>query len=337
MDGHQLPLVAITQIPLKTWLSAAFWDQISEHVVAWAMRALPAVFIILVLASVLMRLAGALLNRLKPRMLRHMLEGHAADPFEIEKQVETLFGILSATVRVAVGTVAAMLVLRNIGIDIAPILAGAGVVGLAVGFGAQELVRDVISGFFMLLENYIRQGDVVQVNGTGGTVEKVGLRTIVLRDVAGTVHVFQNGKVSTLANLTKEWSGAVFDIGVAYESDIDLVTNTMSRVAEDLRADPGFAPLILEPMEVFGVDAFGASEVVIKARIKTKPMQQWTVGREYRKRLKKAFDLAGIDIPFPQRTLWIKTPAAAIQPPAQAAALHPSETRRDKIIQDQAE
>jgi moderate conductance mechanosensitive channel len=258
-------------------------------------------------------------------MLKHMLEGHEGEAGEVEKQVETLFGILHGTIRVVVGFVAMMLVLRNIGIDIAPILAGAGVVGLAVGFGAQELVRDVISGFFMLLENHIRTGDVVQVNGTSGLVERVGLRAIVLRDVTGTVHVFQNGKVSTLANMTKGWSAAVFDVGVAYESNLDLVIQTMNEVAEGMLADPTSGPLILEPMEIFGVEAFGNSEITIKARLKTKPSQQWLIAREYRKRLKLAFDRVGIETPSPQRTVWLKESPKALPDSRLASSQHGSE------------
>jgi small conductance mechanosensitive channel len=291
---------------LRSLFSPGTWDQLADKTLSWALRALPAVLVILLLAAMALRVARGVLNRLKPHMVKRMLEGRAADDKEVEKRIDTLFGILHGIMRVVVSAVAIMLILRNIGIDIAPILAGAGVVGLAVGFGAQELVRDVISGFFMLLENHIRTGDVVQVNGTGGLVEKVGLRTIVLRDAAGIVHVFQNGKVSTLSNMTKEWSAMVFDIGVAYDTDIPLAIDTMTQVAEQLQLDPEYGPRILEKMEVFGVETFGPSEIVIKARIKTKPGEQWPVAREYRKRLKVAFDDAKISFPFPQRTVWLR-------------------------------
>jgi len=291
---------------IRNLLSPEVWDRLGERLFAWAIHALPAVFLILVLSGALLRIARSLLRRIKPHMIKHMLEGRPDATLEVEKRVDTLFGILQGILNVLVASVALMLILRNIGIDIAPILAGAGVVGLAVGFGAQELVRDVISGFFMLLENHIRTGDVVQVNGTGGLVEKVGLRTIVLRDTTGTVHVFQNGKVSTLANMTKEWSAVVFDIGVAYSTDIPQAISTMLAVAKQLQADEQWGPRILEPMEVFGVESFGASEIVIKGRLKTRPAEQWNIGREYRKRLKLAFDEAGISFPFPQRTVWLR-------------------------------
>ena len=198
---------------------------------------------------------------------------------------------------------AMIMALGQIGLDVTPILAGAGIIGLAVGFGAQNLVRDIISGFFMILENQVRVGDVAIVNGTGGLIERITFRTIILRDLAGVVHVFPNGSISTLGNMTKEWSAYVMEIGVAYKEDTDRVVQIMKEVGEDLQGDPGFQSKIIEPIEIFGVDKFGESEVVMKARIKTQPMKQWEVGREYRRRLKKAFDAQGIEIPFPHRTL----------------------------------
>jgi small conductance mechanosensitive channel len=237
-------------------------------------------------------------------MLKHMGSGSDLDSRELEKRLDTLLGILRSIIKVIIWVMVGMLVLRKIGIDIAPIIAGAGIVGLAVGFGAQELVRDFIAGFFMLLENQIREGDVAIVNGTGGLVEHVGMRTIVLRDLSGVVHVFQNGKVNTLSNMTKNWSGMVFDIGVAYKEDTDKVAEVIQQVAEELRADPDFRDKILEPIEIFGVDGFGDSAVIMKARFKTVPIEQWAVGREYRRRLKKAFDEQGIEIPFPHRTIY---------------------------------
>src|SRR3990170_1689252 len=201
------------------------------------------------------------------------------------------------------GSVVVIVSLDQIGLNVTPILAGAGIVGLAVGFGAQNLVRDVISGFFMVLENQVRVGDVAIVNGTGGLVEAITFRTILLRDLSGVVHVFPNGTVSTLANMSKEWSAYLMDIGVAYKEDTDHVVAVMRRVAEELRQDPVLGPLILEPIEIFGVDNFADSGVIIKARLKTRPIQQWTVGREYRRRLKKAFDAEGIEFPSPQHSI----------------------------------
>jgi len=222
-----------------------------------------------------------------------------------EKRVKTLIGMLRTICLTLIWVVAVVMGLDQIGLDITPIIASAGIVGLAVGFGAQNLVRDVINGFFMILENQIRIGDVAVVNGTGGLVEAISFRTITLRDQSGTVHIFPNGTVTTLANMTKDWSAYVMDIGVAYKEDTDRVVEIMREVGKDLQQDEQLGKKILEPIEILGVDAFGASEVVIKARIKTLPIEQWSVGREYRRRLKKAFDQKGIEIPFPHRTLYM--------------------------------
>jgi len=222
-----------------------------------------------------------------------------------EKRVKTLTGMLRTICLTLVWVVVIVMSLDQIGLDITPILAGAGIVGLAVGFGAQNLVRDIINGFFMILENQVRVGDVALVNGTGGLVEAISYRTITLRDLSGTVHIFPNGTVTTLANMTKEWSAYVMEIGVAYKEDTDRVVEIMRQVGEELRQDPQVGKKMLEPIEIMGVDAFGESEVVIKARIKTLPIEQWSVGREYRRRLKKTFDRENIEIPFPHRTLYM--------------------------------
>ena len=289
---------------MNQWLSPTFWQEIISQTVAWIITTLPSLLIILILAFVLMKVTNIFLRRMKPLMLKHMESGTDLDTNEIEKRLDTLLSIMRSIIKIIVWLMIGMLILRKIGIDIAPIIAGAGIAGLAVGFGAQELVRDFISGFFMLLENQIREGDVAIVNGTGGLVERVGLRTIVLRDLSGVVHVFQNGKINTLSNMTKKWSGMVFDIGVAYKEDTDKVVKVIRQVAEELGADPDFENKILEPIEIFGVDQFGDSAVVIKARFKTKPIEQWAVGREFRRRLKKTFDDQGIEIPFPHRTVY---------------------------------
>ncbi len=289
---------------MDTWLSPTFWQEIISQTVAWIITTLPSLLIIFVMAFLALKLTNIFLQRLKPFMIKHMERGTDIDTTEKEKRIDTLLKILRSMIKIIVWLMIGMLILRKIGIDIAPIIAGAGIVGLAIGFGAQELVRDFISGFFMLLENQIRNGDVAIINGTGGLVEHVGMRTIVLRDLSGVVHIFQNGKINTLSNMTKNWSGMVFDIGVAYKEDTDRVVEVIQQVADEQRADPDFKNKILEPIEIFGVDQFGDSAVVIKARFKTKPIEQWAVGREFRRRLKKAFDDQGIEIPFPHRTVY---------------------------------
>ena len=223
-----------------------------------------------------------------------------------QARVATLTGLLRTSALVVLWSVVVVICLSQLGLDVRPILAGAGIVGLAVGFGAQYLVRDVIAGFFLVLEDQVRVGDVAVVNGTGGVVETVTFRTIVLRDLAGTVHIFPNGSVTSLANMTKGWSGYVVDVEVGYQEDPDRVIGIMRRVADELRREPAYGPLILEPTEIFGVDAFKESSVVVKARLKTMPIQQWTVGREYRRRLVGAFAAEGIEPPH--RNLQVAEP-----------------------------
>ncbi|HET9855160.1 MAG TPA: mechanosensitive ion channel family protein [Methylomirabilota bacterium] len=233
--------------------------------------------------------------------LEHVLvaagERTGALPGATRSRVRTLTGVLRTLAVVGLWSVVVVICLSQLGYDVRPILAGAGIVGLAVGFGAQHLVRDVIAGFFLVLEDQVRVGDVAVVNGTGGLVETVTFRTIVLRDLAGTVHIFPNGSVTTLANMTKDWSGYVVDVEVGYREDPDRIVALMRRVFEELRQDPAHGPLIIEPIEIFGVDAFRDSTVVIKARLKTVPIQQWTVGREYRRRLLLAFGAEGVEVP----------------------------------------
>ncbi len=225
-------------------------------------------------------------------------------PSESDKRVETLLRLVRQGARLAVWAVLLLVILKEMGVEIGPILAGAGIVGVAVGFGAQNLVRDIISGFFFILENQIRVGDVAVINGTGGLVEEINFRTIVLRDLEGVTHIFPHGTVTTLSNRTRDWSGYVFDIGVAYKEDTDRVCDVLKGVFHDLREDPAFGPSIVEEPEIFGVDRFADSAVVIKGRIKTRPIRQWMVGREFLRRVKLAFDREGIEIPFPHRTIY---------------------------------
>ncbi|MDR4484247.1 MAG: mechanosensitive ion channel family protein [Nitrospirales bacterium] len=260
--------------------------------------------LILAIAYVGVRAIRFGLHKLETFLLK-IKENDDKNRLAAEKRVKTLIGLLLTICLTLVWVIAVVMGLDQIGLDITPIIASAGIVGLAVGFGAQNLVRDVINGFFIILENQVRIGDVAVVNGTGGLVEAISFRTITLRDQAGTVHIFPNGTVTTLSNMTKDWSAYVMNIGVAYKEDTDRVTAIMREVGKDLQQDDQLGRKILEPIEILGVDAFGESEVVIKARIKTLPIEQWGVGREYRRRLKKAFDQNGIEIPFPHRTLYM--------------------------------
>ena len=224
-------------------------------------------------------------------------------PGAAHQRAATLAGILRTIGLALIWAIVIVEVLEHIGLDIRPLLAGAGIIGLAVGFGAQNVIRDLISGFFIILEDQIRLGDVAVINGTGGLVESITFRTIMLRDYSGVVHVFPNGTITTLSNMTKGWSAFVLDMGVAYKEDTDQAVQIMQTVGESIRADPTFGPLMIDPIEVEGIENFADSGVIIRARIKTKPLEQWKIGREYRRRLKKAFEAQRIETPIPQRTL----------------------------------
>lgn len=224
---------------------------------------------------------------------------------EFQKRTRTLGEVVRYVIVLVVFAVATMTVLKELGIDIGPVLAAAGIVGLAVGFGAQSLVKDVISGFFILLEDQIRVGDVVNIADKGGLVEKVGLRTTVLRDLHGNVHYVPNGSIAVVTNMTKEYSRYVFDIGVAYREDVDEVIEVIRGIDEEMRQDPEFKDDIIEPIEIMGLDQFANSSIVIRARTTTLPIKQWRVGREFNRRIKKKFDELNIEIPFPHVTLYM--------------------------------
>lgn len=221
------------------------------------------------------------------------------------KRIDTLSSLSRYVVNVGLMGLGLVMVLDQLGIAIGPILAGAGIVGVAVGFGSQQLVQDIISGLFILIDDQIRVGDVVNVAGVGGLVEEVTLRTTVLRDLSGNVHYVRNGHIDIVTNMTKIYSQYVFEIGVAYREDVDEVCEIIKQVDEDLRKDPDYTEDILEPIEVLGLDQFADSAIIIKARTKTKPIKQWRVAREFNRRLKKAFDEKGIEIPFPHVTLYM--------------------------------
>ena len=224
---------------------------------------------------------------------------------ESKKRASTLSSVIRHLLTVVILVVALMTILGQLGVEIGPILAAAGIVGLAVGFGAQNLVKDVINGFFILLEDQIRVGDVVQIAGKGGLVEKVNLKMTILRDFSANVHYIPNGNIDVVTNMTKDYSRYVFDIGVAYREDVDEVMKIIREVDEELRKDSSCSEDILDPLEIFGLDQFADSALIIKARYKTKPIKQWGVAREFNRRLKKKFDEKDIEIPFPHLTLYM--------------------------------
>lgn len=278
------------------------WADALSLVTAWLLTHGLRILLIVVLAWGLLRLVRGGLRRLDAQAPPD------AGPAEFEsaKRTRTLADMLQNVASVAIVAIATLTILQELDVNVMPILTGAGIIGLAVGFGAQTLVKDVISGFFLILENQVRVGDVAQINGTGGLVEAINLRTIVLRDQSGAVHIFPCGSVNTLTNLSKDFAFALLDIDVAYKHDTDQVVSVLEATAAELRRSPDFGPLTLEPLEVVGVDRFGESSVTIRVRMKTLPLKQWTIAREYRRRIKKAFEAAGIEIPFPQRDVTVR-------------------------------
>lgn len=290
------------------------WRTTSAVLWAWLLTSGLRVVLVLAIAWGLLRAVRVGLDRFETRVMANA----GPSGFENAKRTKTLSDMLQNVASLAIIVIALLTVLQELQVNIMPILTGAGILGLAVGFGAQTLVKDIISGFFLILENQVRVGDVAQINGTGGKVEAINLRTIVLRDQGGIVHIFPCGSINTLANLTKDFSYALLDIDVAYKHDTDEVVAVMVKTAEELRQDSVFGPTTLEPLEVIGVENFGESSVTIRVRMKTLPLQQWNIAREYRRRLKKNFDAARIEIPFPQRTITVQHAYPATTPPGEA-------------------
>ncbi|MDZ4201354.1 MAG: mechanosensitive ion channel family protein [Gallionella sp.] len=261
-------------------------------------RELVHVVVILLLAWLLMRMSRKLI-----RLFRDYTHAHAVTADE-KRRIETLARVFRYIATVVITLVAGMLVLSEVGISIAPILGAAGVVGLAVGFGAQSLIKDFFNGFFLLLENQIRQGDVVEIGGKSGAVEDVTLRYVRLRDFEGSVHYIPNGLITTVTNKSRGYAYALIDVSVAYRENIDEVCEVMRDVAGKLRTAEGFAEKILEDIEIAGVQDWGDSAVIIRCRVKTVALEQWAVRREYLRHLKAAFDAKGIEIPYPHLTIY---------------------------------
>lgn len=259
---------------------------------------------------------AAILIAVTQRAIRVFRERIASrfDDREAVQRAQTLGRVFRYLVAVVISLIAGMLVLAEVGISVAPILGAAGVVGLALGFGAQSLVRDYFTGFFLLLENQIRQGDVVKLGEHGGLVEEVTLRYVRLRDYEGRVHFVPNGEVKTVINMSRGFAQAVVDVGVAYRENTDEVMKIMRSVGAELRADSAFASKILEDLEIAGVDSWADSAVVVRCRFKCAPLEQWSVRREYLRRLKHAFDAQGIEIPFPHLTVYAGQDKAGTAP-----------------------
>ena len=256
------------------------------------------VIVILILAWLLMGISRKLI-----RMFRNYMNSRADSAKEI-RRIETLARVFRHTTIVVISLVAGMLALSELGISIAPILGAAGVVGIAVGFGAQSLIKDYFNGFFMLLENQIRQGDVVEVCGKTGTVEDITLRYVCLRDNEGSVHYVPNGQITIVTNKSRDYAFALIDVGVAYRENLDEIYEVAREVSRALRADAAIGPKILEDIELQGVQEWADSAVILRCRFKTVALEQWNVRRAFLGRLKQAFDAHGIEIPYPHLTIY---------------------------------
>lgn len=275
-----------------------------EKAASWLVNELPVLLAITIVFIILLKSIKYIVRGFSKVLQSRSKKDDEIRKSEREKRINTLTGIISTILKIVLVFLFVVIVLEKLGVAIGPILASAGIIGLAVGFGAQELVRDMISGFFILLEDQIRIGDAVELNGKWGVVESIELRTIKLRDMSGVVHVFQNGKINTLSNMSKDWSALIVNVGVAYKEKYDHVVEVIAKVGDDMYTKSEFKDIMISPLEISGLNEFADSAIVIRVILKTKPGMQWDTGREFRRRIKEAFDEANIEIPFPHRTVY---------------------------------
>lgn len=280
---------------MNDWLDPALWAR-------WTPELKVALRIVAILAGawVLHWLLSRVIRRARARFA-----ATAPSP-DAERWVITVARVLRYAVRVALVVLAAMLVLNEIGVSIAPLLGAAGVVGIAVGFGAQSLIKDYFNGFFLLVENQIRVGDVVKIADKAGLVEEVSLRRVRLRDYDGSVHYVPNGLITTVTNFSTEFAYALMDVRIAYQEDVERAMTVLRDIARALRASPDHSARILEDIDIAGVEELGDSAIVLRCRIKVRPLEQWTVKREFLKRLKERFAREHIEIPYPRQTLVVR-------------------------------
>ena len=269
----------------------------------WFLQHAASLIVILVGALILQWLVSVLSHRIVDVLTKRALRG---TQIERENRARTLSSVFHNAATTIIYLGALLIVLDEFGIPISTLLGGVAVFGLAVAFGAQNLIKDYFYGFMILLENQYGVNDVVRIAGISGLVERITLRLTVLRDMEGTVHFIPHGEVKTVSNMTHGWARAVFDIGIAYSENADRVMDVLMELGRELRQDPAFADRILEDPEMLGVEALGDSSIVIRFQIKTGPMQRWSVKREMLRRIKRKFDELGIEIPFPSRTVYYR-------------------------------
>lgn len=282
----------------------SLYEIISSNVYQWFLVNGLKVVLILVATWIGLRLARIFIRRILTTTITRTYE--IRDHIAIGKRVSTLESVIFSAVRVIVWIIVGLTILSEFNVNIGPILAAAGVAGLALGFGGQYLIRDLISGLFIILEDQYRKGDVIKVAGIGGLVEGMTLRKTVLRDLDGIEHHIPNGEITTTSNMTKIWSRAHLNIGVAYDTNLEHAIEVLNRVGSEMAEDPKWKEDIIKPVQVMGVDDFAESAIIIKILGDTKPIRQWDVMREMRKRIKISFDKEGIEIPFPYRTIVYK-------------------------------
>lgn len=263
---------------------------------------------VIVIAVILWELASSAIER----YLARGAEGEV----ELSARAKTLLPLLRKALLIVVTTIVSFIVLSEIGVNIGPLLAGAGVVGLAIGFGSQTLVKDVITGVFILAEDQFAVGDVVRVNDKAGLVEEITIRTIRLRDVGGNVHMIPFSSVGMVENMTKDFSRYLFDVGIAYRENVDDVIDVLRELGAEMQEDEYYGEMINQPIEIMGLQKFDDSAVIVRARLTTKPIKQWEVGREFNRRMKRRFDELGIEIPFPHQTIYFGEDKAGNAPPA---------------------
>jgi small conductance mechanosensitive channel len=304
----------------------------------------------LVLHKVIERAVGRLVaggtarerDRRRGRAQRAVAILEASSPLSAERRVQraqTMGSVLRSVSTGVIAVVTILMVLAELGLNIGPLLASAGILGVALGFGSQALVKDFLSGIFMIAEDQYGVGDVVDVGEATGSVEAVGLRITRLRDVNGTVWYVRNGEILRVGNQSQGWARAVLDIGVGYGEDVSRVQDLLRQVGCELREDPEWGALVMEDPEVWGVEALSADSVVVRLVVKTLPLEQWRVARELRRRIKASFDANGVEIPFPQRTVWMRQGEPEQQRPADpgAQARHEPPPQGESVVVADAE
>lgn len=265
---------------------------------------------VLVLAFIATRTIARLMRALRSYMVKMMLKSAGGHEYEVEKRADTIQGLVGKALFILIWMVAGLMILKELNFDVRPLLAGAGVAGVAIGLGAQNIIKDVLGGIFLMMENQIRVNDVAVINGKTGLVEEINLRTTVLRGEDGAVHCFPNGIIQGLSNLTREYSYYVFNLSVAYSQDIDQVVTVLKSIADELSQEEAYRATVLAPIEILGVDKLADSGAVIKARFKTVPNQQWMVGREMNRRIIKRFEAAKIEMPSAAPIVNVVLPAS---------------------------